>query len=230
MLELDDVSVGYDRTTVVHGVSLRTAADGITTVLGHNGAGKTTLLRAVLGLLKPTRGRILLDGEDITALPTHQRVRRGLGFVPQGQQSFGDLSTEENLRVVADSVTGGRKRIAEVLELFPALAELRNRPAGLLSGGQRQQLAIARALLRRPRVLLLDEPTEGIQPSVVAEIERTVLRLVTEQQVAVLLVEQQVGFGLDHAARYAVLESGRITRQGRGGAGARDEVRGALML
>lgn len=230
MLELDDVSVGYDRTTVVHGVSLRTAPDGITTILGHNGAGKTTLLRAVLGLLKPTAGRILLDGEDITALPTHQRVRRGLGFVPQGQQSFGDLSTEENLRVVADAVPGGRRRIGEVLELFPALAELKNRPAGLLSGGQRQQLAIGRALLRRPRMLLLDEPTEGIQPSVVTEIERTVLRLVTEQQVAVLLVEQQVGFGLDHSERYAVLESGRIARSGRGGAGAREEVRGALML
>lgn len=228
MLEFDGVSVGYGRTVVVHDASLSTVPTGITTLLGHNGAGKTTLLRAAMGLLTPAAGRILLDGEDITGLPPHQRVRRGLGFVPQGQLSFGEMSTMENLLVVCER--GARSRIDDMLDLFPALTELLDRPAGLLSGGQRQQLAIARALLRQPTTLLMDEPTEGIQPSVVAEIEQTILRLVREREVTVLLVEQKVGFGLDHAERYGVIESGRVRHTGEGGAGARADVRTALAL
>lgn len=228
MLEFVDVSVGYGRTVVVRDATFSTAPGGITTLLGHNGAGKTTLLRAAMGLLKPASGAILLDGEDITSLPSHQRVRRGLGFVPQGQLSFGEMTTMENLLVSCDRRQRGR--IDEVLHLFPALTELLDRPAGLLSGGQRQQLAIARALLREPTTLLMDEPTEGIQPSVVMEIEQTIRRLVTEREVSVLLVEQKVGFGLDEAAKWAVIESGRITHRGAGGRDARSEVRGALTL
>ncbi len=145
MLELVDIRAGYGRTEVIHGVSLLVPSDGVAAVMGHNGAGKTTLLRAAVGLIKPTRGKVLLNGEDITGLRPSARVARGLAYVPQGQQSFGQLTTAENLRVVADGRKRGKALIAEALDLFPALTTLLDRRAGLLSGGQRQQLAIARA-------------------------------------------------------------------------------------
>jgi urea transport system ATP-binding protein len=227
---MESVDVAYGRTTVVHGVSLDVPSDGVVAVMGHNGAGKTTLLRAAVGLLPVTRGRVLLDGEDVTGLAPHQRVRRGLAYVPQGQQSFGQLTTAENLRVVADGRRRGAALVDEALDLFPALKGLLGRRAGLLSGGQRQQLAIARALITEPRLLILDEPTEGIQPSVVAEIERTILELTRRGGLSVLLVEQHVGFALDAAGRYYVLASGRVTAQGGGGTGAAVDVRSALTI
>jgi len=140
--------------------------------MGHNGAGKPTLLRAAVGLLKCIASKVVFNGDDITKLRPGARVTRGLAYVPQGQQSFGQLTTEENLQVVADGRKNVKQLIDEQLDLFPALTELLTRRAGLLSGGQRQQLAIARALITSPKCLILDEPTEGIQPSVVAEIER----------------------------------------------------------
>jgi urea transport system ATP-binding protein len=224
------VHAGYGRSVVLHGVTLSVPADGVAAVLGHNGAGKSTLLRAAIGLLKPRRGRIRLDGEDITGLAPHQRVARGMAYVPQGQQSFPHLTTAENLQLVADGRPGGKQALAEALELFPALTALLTRRAGLLSGGQRQQLAIARALITRPRLLLLDEPTEGIQPTVVAEIERTILALAGRGGMSVLLVEQHVGFALSAAQRYYVLEAGRVTSSGDGGAGAESAVREALTV
>ncbi|GAB3796092.1 urea ABC transporter ATP-binding subunit UrtE [Micromonospora zhanjiangensis] len=230
MLELDDVQVGYGRSTVLHGVSVAVPADGVAAVLGHNGAGKSTLLRTAIGLLGPRRGTVRLDGADITGLAPHQRVARGLAYVPQGQQCFPHLTTAENLQLVADGRRRGRAVTAEVLDLFPALATLRNRRAGLLSGGQRQQLAIARALLTEPRILLLDEPTEGIQPSLVAEIERTILAVAGRGGVSVLLVEQHIGFALTAAERYYVLAAGRVTATGTGGADARTAVRRALTV
>ncbi len=163
MLELVDVRVAYGRTEIIHDVSLEVPGDGVVAVMGHNGAGKTTLLRAAVGLLPVTRGKIIFDGEDITGLRPAARVARGLAYVPQGQQSFGQLTCEENLQVVADGRKNGKKLIADMLDLFPALVPLLDRRAGLLSGGQRQQLAIARALITEPRMLILDEPTEGIQ-------------------------------------------------------------------
>jgi urea transport system ATP-binding protein len=199
-------------------------------VLGHNGAGKSTLLRAAIGLLKPRRGTVRLDGEDITGLAPHQRVARGMAYVPQGQQCFPHLTTAENLQLVADGRPAGRAAVAEALDLFPALADLSGRRAGLLSGGQRQQLAIARALITRPRLLLLDEPTEGIQPTVVAEIERTILALAGRGGMSVLLVEQHVGFALRAAQEYHVLEAGRVTSSGPGGAEAETAVRHALTV
>lgn len=227
MLELVDVRGGYGRTQILHGVSLGVPTGGAVSVIGHNGAGKTTLLRAAVGLVPLTGGRVLLDGEDVTALPPHQRVRRGLGYVPQGQQSFGQMTTLENLQLVA-----GRDRAAidEALDLFPALTELLGRRAGLLSGGQRQQLAIARTLLTRPRMLVLDEPTEGIQPNVVAEIEQVVIGLTRRGDLSVLLVEQHVGFALRATQRYGVLTAGRLTRTGEAGIGAADEVRAVLAV
>jgi len=230
MLALVDVEVGYGHTAVVRGVSVEVPDDGVVAVLGHNGAGKTTLLRAAVGLLPARSGRIVLDGEDVTRLAPHQRVRRGLAYVPQGQQSFGQMTTGENLLLVADGRSRGRALVDEALELFPALRELWGRRAGLLSGGQRQQLAIARALVTRPRVLVLDEPTEGIQPSVVAEIEQTILALTRRGGLSVLLVEQHVGFALNAAHRYYVLAAGRVTAEGSGGAAAVRGVRAAMAI
>ncbi|WP_166845751.1 ATP-binding cassette domain-containing protein [Isoptericola sp. BMS4] len=231
MLELDAVSTGYGRTTVVHDVDLAVPDGGLTAVLGHNGAGKTTLLRAVLGLLPVRSGAVRLAGEDVTRRPPHQRVRRGVAYVPQGQQSFGQLTTRENLQVVADSFgAAGRRRTREALDLFPALEPLLGRPAGLLSGGQRQQLAIARALVTGPRLLVLDEPTEGIQPNVVHEIYAAITTLTGGGDLSVLLVEQHIGYAVEHAGEYAVMTSGRITHRGAGGGRAVAEAREAMAL
>ncbi len=230
MLQIKSVRAGYDRTTVLHGVTVEVPEDGVAAVLGHNGAGKSTLLRAVMGIVPASAGTVLLDGEDITRLAPHRRVARGVAYVPQGQQSFPHLTTAENLQLVADGGPDGKEAVAEALDLFPVLRELSGRRAGLLSGGQRQQLAIARALITRPRLLLLDEPTEGIQPSVVAEIEETVLALTRRGGLSVLLVEQHVGFAMRAARRYYVLEAGRVTSSGDGGAEAEGTVRAALSV
>ncbi|MEU1183738.1 urea ABC transporter ATP-binding subunit UrtE [Streptomyces sp. NPDC005820] len=230
MLEISSVQAGYDRTTVLHGVTVSVPKDKVATVLGHNGAGKSTLLRAAMGLIKARSGTVRLDGEDITHLAPHQRVARGMAYVPQGQQSFPHLTTAENLQLVADGRSDGKEAVAEALDLFPVLRELSGRRAGLLSGGQRQQLALARALITRPRLLLLDEPTEGIQPSVVAEIEETILALTRRGGLSVLLVEQHVGFAMRAAQHYYVLEAGRVTSSGEGGTGAEQAVRAALSV
>ena len=230
VLEIRSLRAGYGRTTVLHEVTVTVPENGVAAVLGHNGAGKSTLLRAAMGSIRPTAGTILLDGEDITRLAPHRRVTRGMAYVPQGQQSFPHLTTAENLRLVADGRPDGREAIAEALDLFPVLGELAGRRAGLLSGGQRQQLALARALVTRPRVLLLDEPTEGIQPSVVREIEDVVLTLTARGGLSVLLVEQHVGFAMRAAERYFVLEAGRVTSSGAGGTGAEATVREALSV
>jgi urea transport system ATP-binding protein len=230
MLQMRDVHVGYGRTDVIHGVTIDVPLDGVAAVMGHNGAGKTTLLRAAVGLLKVRSGTILLDGVDVTGWQPHRRVRAGLAYVPQGQQSFGQLTTAENLQLIADGKSNGQKLIDDALDLFPALTPLLGRKAGLLSGGQRQQLAIARALITEPRMLILDEPTEGIQPSVVAEIERTILELTRRGGLSVLLVEQHVGFAVGAAGRYYVLASGRINAQGEGGDQAATAVREAMAI
>jgi urea transport system ATP-binding protein len=229
-LELDAVSVAYGRTTVVHDVDLVVPDGGAVAVMGHNGAGKTTLLRVAVGLLPARTGTIRLDGEDVTRMRPHQRVRRGLGYVPQGQLSFPQLTTLENLQLVADRQSGGGRLVDEVLDTFPALRGLLARKAGLLSGGQRQQLAIARTLLTQPALLILDEPTEGIQPNVVAEIEEVITALTRRGDLSVLLVEQHVGFALRVTDSYYVLESGRVTSHGQGGPGAVDDVRAAMAV
>lgn len=230
MLEIEKLQTGYGRTQVISGVSLTVPDGAVVSVLGHNGAGKTTLLRAVVGLLKPTAGRITLDGEDISALRPYRRVDRGMAYVPQGQQSFGQLSVMENLQLVADGRRNGTGRVGEALDMFPALQPLLARRAGLLSGGQRQQLAIARALITDPRLLVLDEPTEGIQPNVVAEIEATIIKLSQRNGMSILLVEQHIGFALQAADSYYVLSAGRVSSSGAGGAGSAPDVRKALLI
>jgi urea transport system ATP-binding protein len=226
MLEIVGVTAGYRRTMVLFDIDMSIPAGGGAAVMGHNGAGKTTLLRVAVGLLPVKSGQVLFDGEDITRLPPNKRVKRGLGYVPQGQLCFPQMSTMENLQLVSTV----KSEIDEVLDTFPALTDLLGRPAGLLSGGQRQQLAIARTLLTKPRLLILDEPTEGIQPNVVAEIEQVIVDLTKRGDLTVLLVEQHVGFALRSTDRYYVLESGRITGRGEGGVGALDEVRAAMTV
>jgi urea transport system ATP-binding protein len=231
MLELRGVTAGYGRTMVVENVDLELPDDGAVSVMGHNGAGKTTLLRAVIGLIPVRSGSVLLDGQDVTKWRPNKRVTRGgLAYVPQGQLSFGQMTTMENLQIVADGRRNGPAKIEEMLELFPVLKELLRRKAGLLSGGQRQQLSIARALITEPRLLILDEPTEGIQPNVVADIERVIIGLTKTGGLSVLLVEQHVGFALRATGRYYVLESGRVTSSGAGGADAVDAVRAAMAV
>ncbi|MDR1710394.1 MAG: ATP-binding cassette domain-containing protein [Propionibacteriaceae bacterium] len=230
MLSLENVSTGYGRVRVVHDISLHVPEGSLFAVMGNNGAGKTTLLRAVLGLRPAKKGKILFQGEDITKAKTFQRVRRGLAYVPQGQQAFGQLSTRENLQLIADQYgSAGHKRVNEALDLFPALKDLLGRRAGLLSGGQRQQLAIARALISGPKMIVLDEPTEGIQPSVVHEIEQAIAALVSSG-LSVLMVEQHVGFALGIASDYLVMASGRAVSEGQGGAAAAESVRAAMAL
>ncbi|MCR1780916.1 ATP-binding cassette domain-containing protein [Nocardioides carbamazepini] len=226
MLELRDVTAGYGRTRVLENVSLTVPEGGAVAVMGHNGAGKTTLLRVAVGLLPVMRGQVLIDGQDVTRLRPNKRVARGLGDVPQGQLSFPQMTTLENLQLVS----ADRSAIDGVLDTFPALRDLLGRRAGLLSGGQRQQLAIARTLLTGPRLLILDEPTEGIQPNVVAEIESVITALTARGDLSVLLVEQHVGFALRSTGSYYVLESGRVTSSGEGGPGALDAVRAAMAV
>lgn len=229
-LELDAVHAGYGRTTVLHDVSLVVPDGEVVAVMGHNGAGKSTLLQVAVGLLQPTRGRVLLDGRDITGTPPHARIAQGMAYVPQGQQCFPQLTVGENLRLVADRAAAGTAGLADAMDLFPILGELTGRKAGLLSGGQRQQLALARALITRPRLLLLDEPTEGIQPSVVAELENIILDLAGRDGLSVLLVEQRVDFAAAASAAWHVLESGRVTLTGPGGQDASHRVRAALAV
>ncbi|MBB1041241.1 MULTISPECIES: urea ABC transporter ATP-binding subunit UrtE [unclassified Dietzia] len=230
LLQMSGVRAGYGGSEVLHGVDLEVPAGGVAAVLGHNGAGKTTLLRAAVGLLPCKAGTITFDGQDITGLKPHGRVALGIGYVPQGQQSFTQLTTAENLRVVADGRKRGKALIDESLDLFPALKELLDRKAGLLSGGQRQQLAIARALITEPRLLVLDEPTEGIQPNVVAEIERIIVDLASRGDLSVLLVEQHVGFSLRASDVFYVVESGRVTHSGASDDTAAHEVTSALAI
>ncbi|WDF33235.1 ATP-binding cassette domain-containing protein [Arthrobacter agilis] len=227
MLEMNDIEAGYGRTLVLHGVTLPRA--DVVAVLGHNGAGKSTLLRVAIGLIKPRSGRVIFDGDDITSLAPNRRVARGMAYVPQGQQCFTQLTTLENLQLVADGRRNGKALIEQQLSRFPALETFASRKAGLLSGGQRQQLSIARALITEPKLLILDEPTEGIQPTIVAEIEQTVMQLAGEG-LSVLLVEQHIGFALRAADRYLVLASGFTSSTGEGGLSAAEGVRTAMAI
>ena len=226
MLELIGVSAGYGRTLVLHDATVTVPDAGAIAIMGHNGAGKTTLLRVAVGLLPVKEGIVLLNGEDVTRMRPSGRVRRGLGYVPQGQQCFPQMTTWENLQLI----TTVKSELDGVLDTFPALMSLLSRRAGLLSGGQRQQLSIARTLLTKPRTLILDEPTEGIQPNVVTEIENVVTSLTERGDLSVLLVEQHVGFALRATNSYYVLESGRVTSSGVGGPGAMDDVRAAMAV
>jgi urea transport system ATP-binding protein len=217
MLEVTGLEVAYGRAQVLFGVDLTVPAGSLACVMGRNGVGKTTLLNAVMGVLPTRAGTVRFEGRDITRMPTHERVRLGMGYVPQGHETFGQLTVAENLRVTWEA-SGSKDRsvIDEALDVFPRLRPLLKRRAGFLSGGQQQQLAIARALVTRPRMLILDEPTEGIQPSIVTEIEDVIEHLHKERGLAVLLVEQYLDFAMRLADRFTVLDAGVVVHEGAG--------------
>ncbi|MFD0854852.1 urea ABC transporter ATP-binding subunit UrtE, partial [Actinomadura adrarensis] len=213
LLKVTGLEAAYGRARVLFGVDVSVEAGTLMCVMGRNGVGKTTLLNSIMGVLAPTAGTVIFDGEDVTRLPTHERVRRGMGYVPQGHETFAQLTVQENLQVTLEASRHKDKgAIDEALEVFPRLKHFLGRKAGFLSGGQQQQLAIARALVTRPRLLILDEPTEGIQPSIVAEIEEAVQRLNREQGLAVLLVEQYLELALRLADGFVIIEGGQVRR------------------
>jgi urea transport system ATP-binding protein len=213
ILAVENVRLSYGESVVMDDVSLAVRPGQVVSLMGRNGAGKTTLLKAIVGILKPRDGRIALDGGEITRRPSYARARAGIGYVPQGRGIFPYLTVLENLLIGLEPV-GGKDtgQLDEVFTLFPVLKQMSGRTAGVLSGGQQQQLAIGRALAGRPRLLLLDEPTEGIQPSIVEEIERVVASL--GGRMAVLLVEQFLDFALSVADYCYVMETGAIVLQG----------------
>ena len=216
ILSVEALEVSYGPTQVIFGVSLDVPAGGLCCLMGRNGVGKSTLLQTIVGLQPAQAGSITLAGENITKRAPYDRVEAGIAYVPQGREAFPYLTVFENLRVVAEaSDTSGDDAIEEALERFPRLRKLLERPAGFLSGGEAQQLAIARALVTRPRLLLLDEPTEGIQPSIILEIEDVIAELKNSAGMSILLVEQYVDFAMRLADTYAVMDVGRIVAAGR---------------
>jgi urea transport system ATP-binding protein len=215
MLTLSNVDSFYGRSQILHGVRLGAPAAQITTILGRNGTGKTTLLKTIMGLTDRMTGDIRLDGAAIGAEPTFRRARAGFAYVPQGRQIIPDFTIRENILMGAFARTDGKRVIPDLVpELFPYLIHNLERRGGVLSGGQQQQLAIARALAADPKVLLLDEPTEGIQPSIVEEIEAVILRLNRELRLTVILVEQNVAFARRAAHRFAIMEKGSVVAAG----------------
>jgi urea transport system ATP-binding protein len=206
MLEAVDIRAGYGRIPVLNGVSLAVAAGEAIGILGHNGMGKTTLLKSLTGYLRLTGGAIRFDGTDISREPTHRRSRLGIAYVPQGRDIFPFLTVAENLQMA----TRGASNIDEILSDFPSLKPLLARQGGLLSGGQQQILAIARCMMTRPKCILLDEPTEGIQPSIIAEITDMLARLRANRRLALVIVEQRLQFIADLADRVLVLQRGSI--------------------
>jgi branched-chain amino acid transport system ATP-binding protein len=211
ILEVRDVCASYDRSQVLFGVSLTAPQRGAVAVLGRNGAGKTTLMKTIIGEMAAHAGDIRFDGRDATQLPTDQRVRLGLGYVPQEHGVFGRLSVRENLQVGA-AAAGDRRAIDSVLSVFPKLGQRLGQPAATLSGGERKMLAIGRALLSRPKLLLLDEPTEGVWIGVIEEIAERLRALVKEM--AIVLVEQHLELALDVADYAYVLDRGRVALEG----------------
>ncbi len=214
MLTLDAVQAQYGKSRVLHGVSLRVGRDEIVVIVGRNGVGKTTTLEAVLGLVEVTAGDVRFDGEPITRLAAWQIPRRGIGYVPQGRRIFPELSVRENLEIGCVSGALDRGLLDRVFDYFPRLQERLWQPGGTLSGGEQQMLAIGRALLGKPRLLLLDEPSEGLMPSLVQLVEETIRRLRADGT-AVLLVEQNIQTALALADRVYVMEKGEIRLEAR---------------
>jgi urea transport system ATP-binding protein len=255
MLKVENLNQYYGGSHILRGLSFEVEPGKVTSLLGRNGVGKTTLMKCLMGLVKSESGRIGFGGRDVTHAPTYERVRLGIGYVPQGREIFPRLTVEENLRMGLAARPAGTKIPARVFELFPVLGSMLGRRGGDLSGGQQQQLAIGRALVMEPKLLLLDEPTEGIQPSIIKDIGqairvvargagqktqrsleegreiRNAIRKVAETgEVAILLAEQYYDFARDLADRYLLMERGEFIMRGEGRDMDKDGVRQALAV
>ena len=229
MLEVSKLNVSYGESHVIHDVSLRVAKGEAVAVMGRNGMGKTTLLKSLIGLLPARSGSIRLGDVDLTGLPRYQRVAQGLAFVPQGRMVFPLLTVEQN--ILSGAAKSGHRTVPEYLyQFFPVLKDMKLRKAGNLSGGQQQMLAIARALISEPRVLILDEPTEGIQPSIIKEIAQTLNVLRAERGFAVVVSEQVLSFALDLADRFLVIDRGRLVHDEARASLDQDKVRSFLTV
>ena len=230
MLSVEGLNQYYGGSHILRKVGFEAAQGEVTVILGRNGVGKTTLLKSLMGVVAVKTGTIRLDGRDITRDTPYERVRQGVGYVPQGREIFGRLSVEENLRMGLAYKPGNTPIPKELFELFPVLKQMLERRGGDLSGGQQQQLAIGRALAMRPRLLILDEPTEGIQPSIIKEIERAIRALAASGEMAILLVEQYYDFARSLADQYLVMERGEIVARGAGADMERDDVKRLLAV
>ena len=230
MLKVDSLNQYYGGSHILRNLGFEAKAGEVTVVLGRNGVGKTTLLKSLMGVVPVKTGTVQLDGADITKATSYERVRRGIGYVPQGREIFSRLTVEENLRMGLAVKPGGTGIPAELFELFPVLKQMINRRGGDLSGGQQQQLAIARALAAGPKLLLLDEPTEGIQPSIIKDIGRVIRMLADRGTMAIVLVEQYYDFAAELADQYLVMSRGEIVQQGRGENMETEGVRGLVTI
>jgi urea transport system ATP-binding protein len=209
MFEVRNLSAAYGQSEVLHGIDLSVGRSEIVALVGRNGMGKSTLMKSLIGVMPLRSGQIFVDGTEVTSLPSHQRVARGLAYVPQGRQIFGTMTVKENIETGL-VVTGKSDIPREIFDLFPILADFAERRGGNLSGGQQQQLAIARALTSDPKVLLLDEPTEGIQPSIIKDLVRLLRDIRSIRNICIIVCEQLLSFVLDIADRILVMEGGRI--------------------
>ena len=230
MLKVEGLNQYYGGSHILRDVGFEARAGEVTVLLGRNGVGKTSLLKSLMGVVPVRSGSVVLAGVDLTRLPPYERVRAGVGYVPQGREIFGRLTVEENLRMGLATRAGSAPVPAELFELFPVLEQMRKRRGGDLSGGQQQQLAIARALAPGPRLLMLDEPTEGIQPSIIKDIGRVIRMLADRGTMAILLVEQYYDFAAGLADQYLVMERGQIVARGRGADMQADGVRQRLSI
>ena len=232
MLTVTNLNQYYGSSHTLRDVSFDVPTGKVTALLGRNGVGKTTLLKCLMGVLPARSGTVSFDGQDITAMPSHLRVRSGIGYVPQGREIFPRLTVEENLLMgLASKPNGAARDIpAEIFEMFPVLKQMLRRRGGDLSGGQQQQLAIGRALVMKPKLLILDEPTEGIQPSIIKEIERVIHRLSERGDMAILLVEQYFDFARELADQFVILRRGEIVKRGLGSEMNADSLRSFLIV
>jgi urea transport system ATP-binding protein len=237
MLTVEGVNQYYGGSHILRNVGFEAKAGEVTVLLGRNGVGKTTTLKSLMGLVAIKTGSIKLDGQPIEKLTPYERVRRGVGFVPQGREIFGRLTVEENLRMGLASKPGGTPIPPELFDLFPVLKKMLGRRGGDLSGGQQQQLAIARALAAGPKLLILDEPTEGIQPSIIKDIGRVIRSLADQgmkggggQRMAIVLVEQYYDFAEELADQYLVMERGEVVMRGLGTNMPADGVRERISI
>ena len=218
MFEVHNLSAAYGQSEVLHAIDLSARAGEIVALVGRNGMGKSTLMKSLMGVMPARSGKIMVDGADVAGLPSYQRVAHGLAYVPQGRQIFGTMTVRENIETGL-VVTGKSQIPQQIFDLFPILSEFAGRRGGNLSGGQQQQLAIARALASDPKVLLLDEPTEGIQPSIIKDLARLLREIRSIRNICIVVCEQVLSFVLDVADRILVMEGGRIVH-----ANTRDQV------